>query len=242
MLYFIIFFVVDFSLGRTPPDPRRAEERWLDQCRLYAGTWQRSWTGIWLSAKSPWTAAVRRSGWCLSEWCRWSFLQKRRTPDTTAPKTTARGGDIWECSLWKTRYHLKSLRHRRGFHRDGPTCRLHCAMQRWHTLLKMSTLPLNHSPADEVFKSDRLRSCGVSGHSVCCWRSWWLSRGWVCSVFFVSFCLKLKSSCNPKGKRPHWKCLKLKSFWWLMTTDDIRGTWWVVPFHRGRLQVQHNPL
>lgn len=112
MLYFIIFFVVDLSLGRTPPDPRRAEERWLDQCRLYAGTWQRSWTGIWLSAKSPWTAAVRRSGWCLSEWCRWSFLQKRRTPDTTAPKTTARGGDIWECSLWKTRYHLKSLRHR----------------------------------------------------------------------------------------------------------------------------------
>lgn len=60
MLYFIIFFVVDFSLGRTPPDPRRAEERWLDQCRLYAGTWQRSWTGIWLSAKSPWTAAVHR--------------------------------------------------------------------------------------------------------------------------------------------------------------------------------------
>lgn len=28
----------------------------------------------------------------------------------------------------------------------------------------MSTLPLNHSPADEVFKSDRLRSCGVSRH------------------------------------------------------------------------------
>lgn len=58
--------------------------------------------------------------------------------------------------------------------------------------------------------------------------------------FFVSFCLKLKSSCNPKGKMPHWKCLKLKSYWWLMTTDDIRGTWWVVPFHKGRLQ--HNPL
>lgn len=58
--------------------------------------------------------------------------------------------------------------------------------------------------------------------------------------FFVSFCLKLKSSCNPKGKMPHWKCLKLKSYWWLMTTDDIRGTWWIVPFHRGRLQ--HNPL
>lgn len=28
----------------------------------------------------------------------------------------------------------------------------------------MSTLPLNHSPADEVFKSDRLRSCSGSRH------------------------------------------------------------------------------
>lgn len=95
VLYFIIFFVVDFSLGRTPPDPCRAEERWLDKCWRYAGTWQSSWTGIWLSAKSPWTAAVHRSRWCLSEWCQWWFLQIRRTPDTTTLKTTATGVDIY---------------------------------------------------------------------------------------------------------------------------------------------------
>lgn len=204
MLYFIIFFVVDFSLGRTPPDPRRAEERWLDQCRLYAGTWQRSWTGIWLSAKSPWTAAVRRSGWCLSEWCRWSFLQKRRTPDTTAPKTTARGGDIWECSLWKTRYHLKSLRHRPWW----------ANMQTSLRYAEVTHTSQNVYVTTESFTSRRsvqkwpasimwcLRAFSVLLEELVAQQGMSLQ-----CFFFVSFCLKLKSSCNPKGKMPHWKCL-----------------------------------
>lgn len=157
-------------------------------------------------------------------------------------KTTTRGDDIHNGVRMffaeKKRYHLKSSCHRLVSRRDGPTCRLHYAMQRWHFSKCLHYHWIIHQ---------QTKCAEVTGLSPCCWRScqlnvvtcWYsqLARGWVCSVFFFChFWVNLKSSCNQKGKTPHWECIRLKSYWWLMTTDDTWGTWWVVPFHRGTFQ------
>lgn len=80
----------------------------------------------------------------------------------------------------------------------------------------MSTLPLNHSPADEVFKSDRLRSCGVSRHEEHKWHLLQIqtNQGIQCAVggaggsagdefavfFFCLFLSEIKEFMQSKGE------------------------------------------
>lgn len=213
MLYFIIFFVVDLSLGRTPPDPRRAEERWLDQCRLYAGTWQRSWTGIWLSAKSPWTAAVHRQRmmfiWMVSmiispekknswHYCpednsegRWHlrmFFVENKVPFEKPASQT--GLPPWRANMQTSLRYAEVTHTSQNVYVTTESFTSRRSVQKWPASI-MWCLPSWRASAPNPNKS---------GHSVCCWRSWWLSRRWVCSVFFCLFLSEIKEFMRSKGE------------------------------------------
>ena len=92
--------------------------RWLEERQSCSGTWQSSWTGIWISAgglassvTSPGTAAVHCSWWCLSEWFlmisspknpwhNWPWRRQRGELTSTIP---------WRCSLWRKNVPLEKL-------------------------------------------------------------------------------------------------------------------------------------
>jgi len=154
--------------------------RWLEECQLYPKTWPSNWTGIWQSAgglasssTSLWTARVQLSWWCLSRWCSMIFPLKKRSWHFF-PWRQQRGELTstmpWRHNAVKTFFMEKKVPLEKlvWVTREGTP-----AMTGRHAgfiaqcksdpdFPKVVTLPLHHSPAGNLCKSNWLWVCDDS--------------------------------------------------------------------------------